>query len=74
MPRAAPPNENEYVVSIKRTASTAPYETVTVEITTSFEASDSSAFGAAYKALSSKVEKAVNHEIAKYKPGKKKVD
>ena len=57
---------NEYMISIKRTASTAQYESVTVEIHQTLELEDDEVDGA-YKALSARVEKYVGHEVRKYR-------
>lgn len=56
----------EVKLSIRRTASTGPYESVTVEVQETQELEDDEIDGA-YKALSAKVEKYVRHELRKYK-------
>ena len=64
----------EYRISIRRTASTAQYESVTVELHQTVELAESEVDGA-FKALSAKVEKYVNHEVRKYRnnPDSKRV-
>lgn len=57
---------DEYKISIRRTASTGQYESVTVEVQQVAELEEHEVDGA-YKALSARVEKYVNHEVRKYR-------
>ena len=59
----------EVKMSVRRTASTAAYESVTVEIQEVHSDLDESEIDGAYKELSRRVEKYVKHEVRKYKEG-----
>ena len=56
------------VITIRRTISTAPYESVTVELTETYGALSAKEKPSVYKEQSELVEKMVNFEAKKYAP------
>lgn len=59
-------------ISIKRTIQTAPYESVSVEITEDYVFKTTEERSTAYKSLSTTVESMANYEAKKYESTKRK--
>jgi len=59
-------------ISIRRTISTAPYESVSVELTETYAFTSREQRSAAYKSLSGTVESIANYERKKYETTKRR--